>query len=359
MVNDISAHNHRHSMTPPPVRRARTASLVAAAGSSLARTTGHSQADSAMIGDQHLSPSRAPGTEGSSGVATAQSESPTLMRLYKGFVLENDDTSDEPRNTLCTLDELLRSQSPTNSSHASEAPVAKNTGLEELPAGRRCQRVSFAGGGVEALRASRRSISGRLSMVMPSTPSEGIPAGARRRTRASVSGRCGPSSARLSVSGASPPPAVPDEKRKGGPSVEHVLTDVMRAYTNLELDVVNSATLVTLASALRTNESVTTVNLSFSTHIDDEGVRTLADGLAHNSTVESLNRECTGACAAWCDQARRSRVCLLTVCTYPARPPASSKLSRPFAFSRTQSLGALAFRTLQRPTCCKCCTLDT
>ena len=84
-------------------------------------------------------------------------------------------------------------------------------------------------------------------------------------------------------------------EEKKGPNVESVLTDVMRAYMSLELELVDEAQVSQLATALRTNTSVTSVNLSYNTAIKDSGLVALSEALMKNTTVVQLNLSgCTG-----------------------------------------------------------------
>ena len=86
---------------------------------------------------------------------------------------------------------------------------------------------------------------------------------------------------------------VVEERR--GPSVENVLTDVMRAYMSLELELSDEGQVLQLASALRSNTSVTSINLSYNATIKDAGLRALGRSLEHSTSVATLNLSgCTG-----------------------------------------------------------------
>ena len=70
-------------------------------------------------------------------------------------------------------------------------------------------------------------------------------------------------------------------------SIDAILRDVMRAYMNLELSGVRDAEVPKLAEALRSNNSVTSVNLSFCNEILDTGIAILGAALRENMTARA------------------------------------------------------------------------
>ena len=70
---------------------------------------------------------------------------------------------------------------------------------------------------------------------------------------------------------------------------ERYLKEVMRAYLNLELSGCTMHECSALAAALKTNASVTAVNLSCCAEVNDASLAILVEGFAVNETVCLLN----------------------------------------------------------------------
>ena len=76
--------------------------------------------------------------------------------------------------------------------------------------------------------------------------------------------------------------------------MENVLTDVMRAYMSLELELTDEGQVLQLASALRSNTSVTSINLSYNLTIKD-GIPCTCTISEFSTTVATINLSgCTG-----------------------------------------------------------------
>lgn len=128
---------------------------------------------------------------------------------------------------------------------------------------------------------------------MPRPPFERSQSNRRRQSNAAVGGTHRRGGRRGSLPSRGSAPTVVEERR--GPSVENVLTDVMRAYMSLELELTDEGQVLQLASALRSNTSVTSINLSYNLSIKDAGLRALARSLEFSTTVATINLSgCTG-----------------------------------------------------------------
>ena len=103
---------------------------------------------------------------------------------------------------------------------------------------------------------------------------------AARRSNAGTTGRRGSVSIRS---------AEDTIKEKKGPNVNSVLTDVMKAYMSLELELADEAQVFQLAKALHVNTSVTSINLSYNKSIADAGLKSLGEALTQNVTLVALN----------------------------------------------------------------------
>lgn len=85
----------------------------------------------------------------------------------------------------------------------------------------------------------------------------------------------------------------PIQERKG-PNVESIF-NVMKAYMSLELELADENQVMQLASVLRENTSVTSINLSYNVSITDAALNALSEALEYNTTLTSLNLSgCTG-----------------------------------------------------------------
>jgi hypothetical protein len=117
------------------------------------------------------------------------------------------------------------------------------------------------------------------------------------RTRRSNSATLGKARARsgrrMSVPGGRK--VQPIEERAATVRVDKVLADVMGSYKSLELELADDGQVLQLASALRINSSVTSLNLSYNRTIRDTGLIALAEALEENKTLLKLNLSgCTG-----------------------------------------------------------------
>jgi hypothetical protein len=61
--------------------------------------------------------------------------------------------------------------------------------------------------------------------------------------------------------------------------------DPAAAYMNLELSNINDEDVPKLAEALKKNDTVTSLNLSYCLNIEDEGIAALGKGLQRNTSV--------------------------------------------------------------------------
>ena len=84
--------------------------------------------------------------------------------------------------------------------------------------------------------------------------------------------------------------ADPMSEKPRSRAIEDHLRDVMNAYMNLELSNATENDMRALATALASNSSVVSVNLSCCDALRDTGIDLLADGLATNSAVTTVRR---------------------------------------------------------------------